>query len=47
MALTEIVSDWDLVMLPPSQTLDGTGDAINVGDQYGRPLEKPLVAVVT
>ena len=45
--LTEIVSDWDMVMLPPSQTLDADGNAINVGEQYGRVLEKPLVTVVT
>ena len=45
--LTEIISDWDLVMLPPSQTVDGQGNPINVGEQYGRPLEKPLVPVVT
>jgi hypothetical protein len=37
----EIVSDWDLVMLPPTQANQG-----NVGEQYGRPLEKPLVSVV-
>jgi hypothetical protein len=40
--LTEIVSDWDLVMLPPSEENQG-----NVGEKYGRPLEKPLVAVVS
>jgi hypothetical protein len=45
--LTEIVSDWDMVMLPPAQTLDADGNPINVGEQYGRILEKPLVAVVT
>ncbi|MFL5843379.1 MAG: hypothetical protein ACJ762_01715 [Solirubrobacteraceae bacterium] len=45
--LTEIVSDWDMVMLPPSQTLDPAGNPVNVGEQYGRELEKPLVAVVT
>jgi hypothetical protein len=45
--LTEIVSDWDMVMLPPSQTLDKAGNPINVGESYGRELEKPLVAVVT
>jgi hypothetical protein len=39
---TEIVSDWDLVMLPP--TLENQG---NVGEKYGRELEKPLVAVVS
>ncbi|MEJ7785284.1 MAG: hypothetical protein WKF96_10810 [Solirubrobacteraceae bacterium] len=45
--LTEIVSDWDLIMLPPSETLDEAGNPINVGESYGRQLEKPLVAVVT
>ncbi|MCW2991458.1 MAG: hypothetical protein JWM73_2052, partial [Solirubrobacterales bacterium] len=45
--LTEIVSDWDMVMLPPSQTLDAAGNPKNVGESYGRELEKPLVAVVT
>jgi len=44
--VTEIVSDWDLVMLPPSQTVDAKGQPVNVGEQYGRPLEKPLVATV-
>ena len=37
--LTEIVSDWRLVMLPGF----GTGAE---GEQYGRGFEKPLVAVV-
>jgi hypothetical protein len=45
--VTEIVSDWDLVMLPPSQTLDKSGNPVSVGEQYGRETEKPLVAVVT
>jgi hypothetical protein len=45
--IDEIVSDWDFVMLPPSQALDAGGRPKNVGEQYGRPLEKPLVAVVT
>ena len=36
--LTEIVSDWRMVMLP--------GDPGEVGDQYGRTFEKPLVPVV-
>jgi hypothetical protein len=40
----QIVSDWDLVMLPPTLT---NGVPTNVGEQYGRPLEKPLVTVVT
>jgi hypothetical protein len=35
--LTEIVSDWRMVMLP--------GDPGEVGDQYGRTFEKPLVPV--
>src|SRR3954452_17330121 len=43
----EIVSDWDMVMLPPSKSLDPAGHVKNLGEQYGRPLEKPLVAVVT
>jgi len=38
----QIVTDWDLVMLPPTKENQG-----NVGEQYGRELEKPLVAVVT
>ena len=33
----EIVSDWNMVMLP--------GDPGNVGEPYGRSFEKPLVAV--
>lgn len=41
---TEIVSDWDMVMLPTR--LDGSGQPANVGERYGRPLEKPLVAIV-
>ena len=36
--LTEIVSDWNMVMLP--------GDPGNVGEAYGRSFERPLVAVV-
>jgi len=36
--LTEIVSDWRMVMLP--------GDQGNVGEKYGRSFEKPLVPVV-
>jgi hypothetical protein len=40
--IDEIVSDWDLVMLPPTQENQG-----NVGEKYGRPLEKPLVSVVS
>jgi hypothetical protein len=36
--LTEIVSDWRMVMLP--------GDQGNVGERYGRSFEKPLVALV-
>jgi hypothetical protein len=36
----QIVTDWDLVMLPPTAANQG-----NVGEQYGRPLEKPLLAV--
>jgi hypothetical protein len=35
----EIVSDWQMVMLK--------GDPGNVGEQYGRGFEKPLVPVVT
>jgi hypothetical protein len=35
----EIVSDWQMVMLPGQQS--------NVGEQYGRSFEKPLVPVVT
>ena len=42
----QIVTDWDLVMLPPSQTFKD-GPVQNVGEQYGRPLETPLVTVVT
>ena len=42
----EIVSDWDMVMIPPRQSLDATGQPKNLGEQYGRALEKPLVAVV-
>jgi hypothetical protein len=38
----QIVTDWDLVMLPPTKANQG-----NVGEQYGRELEKPLVPVVT
>jgi hypothetical protein len=34
----EIVSDWNMVMLP--------GDPGNVGEQYGRAFERPLVTVV-
>jgi len=34
----EIVSDWNMVMLP--------GDPGNVGEQYGRSFERPLVTVV-
>lgn len=46
--INEIVTDWDMVMLPPSQTLEpGTDNPKNVGEQYGRVMEKPLVAVVT
>jgi hypothetical protein len=37
----QIVTDWDLVMLPPTKANQG-----NVGEQYGRPLEKPLVTLV-
>ena len=33
---TEIINDWQMVMLP--------GDPGNVGERYGRSLEKPLVA---
>ena len=44
--LTEMVSDWDLVMLPPRQTWRN-GQAVNVGEQYGRETEKPLLAVVS
>jgi hypothetical protein len=33
--LTEIVQDWGMVMLP--------GDPGNVGERYGRSMEKPLV----
>jgi hypothetical protein len=36
--LTEIVSNWQMVMLP--------GDQGNVGERYGRSFEKPLVSVV-
>src|SRR3954451_7536196 len=36
--LTEIVSDWRMVMLP--------GDQGNVGEKYGRSFEKPLVPIV-
>ncbi len=36
--LTEIVTDWEMTMLP--------GNVGNVGEQYGRALEKPLVTVV-
>ncbi|MEA2273248.1 MAG: hypothetical protein QOI98_1956 [Solirubrobacteraceae bacterium] len=36
--LTEIVSNWQMTMLP--------GDPGNVGEQYGRGFEKPLVATV-
>jgi hypothetical protein len=36
--LTEIVSDWHMVLLP--------GDQGNVGERYGRSFEKPLVALV-
>jgi hypothetical protein len=36
---TEIVSDWTLVMLP--------GERGNVGEQYGRSFEHPLVASVS
>jgi len=43
----EIVSDWDMVVVPPSQSLDASGQVKNLGEQYGRELEKPLVAVVT
>jgi hypothetical protein len=35
----EIVTDWNMVFLP--------GDAGNVGEQYGRGFEKPLVATVS
>jgi hypothetical protein len=35
-----------MVMLPPSQVNDGAGNPKNVGEQYGRELEKPLVAIV-
>jgi len=35
--LTEIIQEWNMVMLP--------GDPGNVGERYGRQLEKPLVAV--
>jgi hypothetical protein len=46
--ISEIVSDWDLVMLPPSQVLDPvTHQPKNIGEQYGRELEKPLVAIVS
>jgi hypothetical protein len=34
----EIVSDWNLVMLP--------GDQGNVGERYGRSFEHPLLATV-
>jgi hypothetical protein len=34
--LTEIIQDWNMVMLP--------GNPGNVGEQYGRQLEKPLLA---
>jgi hypothetical protein len=36
---TEIVSDWNLVMLP--------GEKGNVGERYGRSFEHPLVATVS
>ncbi len=39
--VSEIVSDWDLIMLPPTAENQG-----NVGEKYGRTLEKPLVAIV-
>jgi len=42
----EIVSDWDMVMIPPRQSLGADGRPKNLGEQYGRELEKPLVAVV-
>ena len=46
--VNEIVTDWDMIMLPPSQTVNPvTGNPKNVGEQYGRVLEKPLVAVVS
>jgi hypothetical protein len=35
---TEIVSNWQMVMLP--------GNPGNVGERYGRSFEKPLVAIV-
>jgi hypothetical protein len=44
--LTEMVSDWDLIMLPPDQTWQD-GQAVNVGERYGRQFEKPLVTVVS
>jgi hypothetical protein len=37
--LTEIINEWNMVMLP--------GDPGNVGETYGRSLEKPLVAAPT
>ena len=35
--LTEIIQDWNMILLP--------GDPGNVGEAYGRALEKPLLAV--
>jgi hypothetical protein len=45
--IDQIVSDWDMKFLPPRTAKGGaTVPNGNIGEAEGRPLEKPLVAVV-
>ena len=44
--IDEVDSEQRMVVLPPSVVSQG-GDTVNVGEQFGRSLEFPLVTTVT